>query len=229
MSGYLKNPRKPVRIRGMGNRVLALAGILLLGAAGCVTPPTTFEAASLRHAAEGRRFKTVAVLPMSEDPDLRKTFADSVVGFLRPWTVRAERGADLLPRRLYDADGDGRIDASVDRDLIRRRLSEAGFEAVLTVAYHAKEEPSADDAAHQWSESSLPEYMTAQYEKAHAARGARPEELLLETNLYDSKTGQVVWSAHSRTTRSESATVLAESYASAVVDELVKYGLVGRR
>ncbi|MBI2361960.1 MAG: hypothetical protein HYV15_01050, partial [Elusimicrobia bacterium] len=189
----------------MGKDALGLAGLLLFGGAGCVSAPTTFEAASLRHAAEGRRFSTVAVLPMSEDPDLRKTFADSVVGFLRPWTVRAERGADLLPRQLYDADGDGRIDAKVDRDLIRRRLSDAGFEAVLTVAYQAKEEPS---SAHPWTESSLPEYMTAQYEKAGAAGAARPDELLLETNLYDSKTGKVVWSAHSRTTRSAGAAAL---------------------
>ena len=229
MSGYLKIVRKPVRIMGMEKRALVLSGLLSAAASGCVSAPTTFEAASLRHAAEGRRFTTVAVLPMSEDPELRKTFADSVVGFLRPWTVRAERGADLLPRRLYDADGDGRIDASVDRDLIRRRLSEAGFEAVLTVAYHSKEDHPTGDAAHPWSESSLPEYMTAQYEKAHASGASRPEELLLETNLYDSKTGQVVWSAHSRTTRPGNATLLAESYASAVVDELVKYGLIGRR
>ncbi|MBI5597688.1 MAG: hypothetical protein HY928_16495 [Elusimicrobia bacterium] len=213
----------------MGKTASGLAVLALLAGAGCVTAPTTFEAASLRHEAEGRRFKTVAVLPMSEDPGLRKHFAESVVGFLRPWTVRAERGADLLPRQLYDADGDGRIDPAVDRDLIRLRLSEAGFEAVLTVAYQPKEDALPAAGAHQWPEASLPEYMTAQYEKARAAGAARPDELLLETNLYDSKTGKVVWSAHSRTTRSASATVLAESYAAAVVDELVKYGLIGKR
>ncbi len=183
-----------------------------LVAAACATPPTVFEATSLRPEARGRHYARIAVIYMNDDPGLRKTFGDSVVGFLRAWTAQAERGGDLLPRSLYDADGDGKIDANVDRDLIRRRLQEAGFEAVLMAS-------NVSEHGHSWHfEETGPE--------AHPAGAA---EFLIETDLYDAASGKVVWSAHSRTLNPENGVLLSQSYAGAVVDELVKNDLLRKR
>ena len=188
------------------------SALAVLLAAACATPPTVFEATALRPEARGRHYSRIAVIYMSDDPALRKTFGDSVVGFLRPWTARADRGGDLLPRSLYDPKGDGKIDPNVDRDLIRKRLQDAGFEAVLLAA-------NISEHGHTWHyEETGPE-----------AHPGAPDEFLIETDLIDAPTGKVMWSAHSRTLHPDNAVLLSQSYAGAVVDELVKNDLLRKR
>lgn len=189
----------------------------------CVTAPTVFEGTFLRPEFKDRRFKTVAVLPLSDDPDLRRAFGESVVGYLRAWTQRAEKGADLLPSAVYDRNGDGRIDADVDKEAVRRRIHEAGFEAILTAHY----EPKEDGSKHAWGAEGFAGHWASESAQAHT--GAPPPEVLIETELYDAASGQVVWTAHSRTVLAGSVAALSESYASGIVDELVKNGLVGKR
>lgn len=196
--------------------------LTLLVLAACVTAPTVFEARYLRPEFKGRSYKTVAVLSLSDDPALRRAFGESVVGYLRAWTQRSEKGADLLPQAVYDRNRDGRVDADVDKEEVRRRIHEAGFEAILTAHYEPKEE-----GEHSWGGQSFTDHWAAESEKSHT--GAPAAEALIETELYDAVTGQVVWSGHSRTVLAGSVAVLSESYASAVVDELVKNGLVGKR
>lgn len=191
------------------SRPLALAALL---AAACATPPTIFEATYLQPEARGRRFARIAVIYLSDDPALRKSFGDSVTGFLRPWTARADRGADLLPRSLYDADGDGKIDPGIDRDRIRRQLNDSGFEAILLAT-------NVTEHGHSWH------YAEAGPEEHPASA----EEYLIETELIDAATGKVLWSAHSNTIHPGNAVLLAQSYAGAVVDELVKNDFLRRQ
>ena len=198
--------------------------VLCLLLAGCAAPETVFEATSRSPEFRGRRFTTVAFLSLSDDPALRRTFGDSVVGFLRTWTARSEKGSDLLPREAYDADGDGHIDLEVDKERVRRHISEAGFEAILTAHYEPKEDA---ETPHAWSGESFAGHWKGEIGKEHT--GGAPEEFLIETELYDSATGRVVWSGHSRTVRAANSVTLAQSYASAVVNELVRNGLVAKR
>ena len=197
---------------------------LLLAASGCAVPETVFEATSRSPEFRGRRFTTVAFLSLSDDPALRKTFGDSVVGFLRTWTARSEKGSDLLPLSTYDADGDGHIDLEVDKELVRKHISEAGFQAILTAHYEPKEE---GESPHAWSGESFAGHWKGEIGKEHT--GEAPSEFLIETELYDSLTGRVVWTGHSRTVRAANAVTLAQSYASAVVNELVRNGVVAKR
>lgn len=205
----------------------AFALCLISAALGCAAPDTVFEATSRSPEFRGRHFTTVAFLSLSDDPALRKIFGDSVVGYLRTWTARSEKGSDLLPRTAYDSDGDGHIDLDGDKDIIRKRLFEAGFQAILTAHYEPKEpaEPNVD--AHAWSGESFSGHWAGEIGKEHT--GEPPAEFLIETELYDALTGRVVWYGHSRTVRAANAVTLAESYASAVVNELVRNGLVTKR
>lgn len=203
---------------------------LLLALAACVTAPTTFEASFLRPEYRDRRYKTVAVLSLSDDPGLRRAFGESMVGYLGPWTQRAMKGGDLLPRTAYDRNGDGRIDVDVDKEAVRTRIREAGFDAILTAHYEPREELEVRTGAlpeHTWGSETFAGHWASESEKAHT--GAPPSEVLIETELYDAETGRVVWTGHSRTVLAGSVGTLSESYASAVVEELVKNGLIGKR
>ncbi|MDE2290549.1 MAG: hypothetical protein KGL53_00595 [Elusimicrobia bacterium] len=202
------------------------AAALLLG--GCVTAPkTVFEATYLHPGWEGASFSTVVVLPISDEVALRKAFSDTVVQYLSAWTDRAARGYDVLPRSVYDPQATGRVPAGFDTSLIRKRLADAGFQAALTVAYRPKE-TRAPGAPHAWSERTLGEYFPNRYAEAHAG-GPAPAEALIETNLYDTATGRVIWSSHSRTVETADDVSMAQSYAAAVVGELVKRGLIAKK
>lgn len=202
-----------------------LLGLLL--AAGCVTPQTIFEATYLRPEFRAKHYTTVVVAPLSDDPALRQAFGEHMVEYLRTWTARTERGRDVLPRSVYDPHLTGRVDPNIDVDSIRKKFLEAGFGATLMVAYHAKEQ--AHGASHVWSEDPLGDYFKTHYAKPGDAAPPAEDQVLIETSLYDNETGKVVWSGHSRTVKTDDAVTLAQSYASAVIDELVKLNLIGKK
>lgn len=196
-------------------------GVLLLLAAACVTAPTVFEAVNLRPDAAGKRFKTVVVAPLGGNPEVRDLFANSLVGRLKPWTVRAERGADVLSRVHFE-DRAGRLVLKTDADAVRRHLAASGFEAVL-VLYRHQETPG----AHAWSEDPVGDYFKTPAEARPAPQAGDPVHIAAD--LLDTATGRVVWSGHSRSVRTEHMVTLADSYSEAVVAELVKADLIGRR
>ena len=57
-------------------RALFLSAAFWLAA--CVTTPTVFEGSYLRPEFKDRHYKTVAVISLSDDPDLRRAFGTSV-------------------------------------------------------------------------------------------------------------------------------------------------------
>lgn len=212
----------------MGRGWLALAMVLTVGCA--TAAPTVFRATHLHPAYHNQRYTTIVVAPISDSPLLRRTFADAVVQYLSVWTARTASGTDVLPRSLYDADDNGRIDSEGDRDVIRKHLADAGFQAVLTVAMRARDQLPPGASRH-WSDEPLSEYFAERYEEAHAAspEGGDGAEAVIETNLYDTSTGQVIWSGRSVTVNPVHAVTLAQSYAAATVGELVRLNLVGKR
>jgi hypothetical protein len=208
----------------MRARPLALAA--LLGA--CSTTPTVFEAVNLRPESSGRRYKTLVVVPLRSNPETRDIFAASLVGRLQAWTNRVERGADVLSRTHFEV-RDGRLALKTDAEAIRKHLAASGFEAVLVVSRLRADRHG--EGAHRWSEDPIGDYFSA-------PRGPRPagspgpqsgDPVLIATDLIDTATGKVVWSGHSKSLRTEYTVSLAESYAQAVVEELLRADLVGKR
>lgn len=213
----MPSPRFPAILAAMTRRLLGAAVLL----AACVTSPTVFEAVNLRPGAQGRRFKTVVVAPLGSNAELRDVFAGSLVGRLKPWTVRAERGADVLSRAHFE-DRAGRLVLKTDADAVRRHLSASGFEAVLVV-YRHQESPG----EHRWTEDPVGDYFSHPPEARPATKPGDPVHIAAD--LLETATGKVVWSGHSRSVRTEHLVTLADSYAEAVTAELVKSDLIGRR
>lgn len=197
--------------------------LALLSAAACATTPTVFEAVNLRPGAAGKRFKTVVVAPLGSNPELRDLFAISLVDRLKAWTVRTERGADVLSRAHFE-DRDGRLILKTDVEALRRRLASSGYEAVLAVSRQREETRGGE---HRWPEDPIGDFFSRPAQDRPAERADEP--VLIATDLIDTATGKVVWSGCSRTVRPEEVVTLAESYASAVVEELVKNDLIGKR
>jgi hypothetical protein len=208
-------------------RAGSLALAALLGA--CSTTPTVFEAVNLRPESSGRRFKTLVVVPLRSNPETRDIFAASLVGRLQAWTLRVERGADVLSRTHFEV-RDGRLALKTDAEAIRKHLAASGFEAVLVVSRLRADRHG--EGAHRWSEDPIGDYFSI----PRGSRTARVaptaqngDPVLISTDLIDTATGKVVWSGHSKSLRTEYTVSLAESYAQAVVEELLRADLVGKR
>jgi hypothetical protein len=198
--------------------------LLLLAA--CTTTPTVFEAVNFRPEAPGRRYSTLVVVPLRSNPENRDIFANSLIGQLTAWTTRVERGADVLSRTHFDLK-DGRLVLKTDPDAIRKHLAASGFEAVLVVSRLRPEDHG--DGDHFWSKDPIGDYFSAPRSTPTATRAKTGDPVYFSTDLLDTATGKVVWSGHTRSLRTEYTVSLAESYAQAVVAELLKDGLIGKR
>lgn len=192
----------------------------------CAATPTVFEAVNLRPEAPGRRYSTLVVVPLRSSPENRDIFANSLVGQLSAWTTRVERGADVLSRTHFET-RDGRLVLKTDPEAIRRHLQSSGFEAVLVVSRLRAEDHGGGD--HFWSKDPIGDYFSAPRSTPTATRPQAGDPIYFSTDLLDTATGKVVWSGHTRSLRTEYTVSLAESYAQAVVAELLKNGLIGKR
>ncbi|TPW21645.1 MAG: hypothetical protein FD126_478 [Elusimicrobia bacterium] len=204
----------------------ALAVLSAAALAACATSPTVFEAVNLRPEGAGRRFSTIVVVPLRSNPETRDIFAAAMVGQLSPWTVRAERGADVLSRTHFEV-RDGRLALKTDSDAIRRHLASSGFQAVLVVSRLRAERHS--EGGHHWSEDPIGDYFSLPRSTPSARAPQTGDPVLISTDLIDTSTGKVVWSGHSKSIRTEYTVSLAESYAQAVVEELLRSDLIGKR
>lgn len=211
-------------LRGMRAAPLALAALLCA----CSTTPTVFEAVNLRPEASGRRYTTLVVVPLRSNPETRDIFAAALVGQLQAWTLRVERGADVLSRTHFEV-RDGRLALKTDAEAIRKHLAASGFEAVLVVSRLRAEHHN--EGVHGWTDDPIGDYFKAPRSTRTApSPGAQAgDPVLIATDLIDTATGKVVWSGHSKSQRTEYTVSLAESYAQAVVEELLRADLVGKR
>ena len=203
---------------------LAVLGAAVLAA--CTTTPTVFEAVSLRPEASGRRYSTIVVVPLRANPENRDIFAASLVGRLSAWTTRAERGADVLSRTHFEVK-DGRLVLKTDAEAIRRHLQTSGFEAVLVVSRLRPDDH--DEGNHFWSKDPIGDYFSLPRSTPSATPAKTGDPVYFSTDLIDTATGKVVWSGHTKSIRTEYTVPLAESYAQAVVAELLRNGLIGKR
>lgn len=205
----------------MKARVLPL---LLLAA--CATTPTVFEAVNFKPDVAGRRYSTLVVVPLRANPENRDIFANALIGRLSAWTTRVERGADVLSRTHFDVNG-GRLVLKTDPEAIRKHLAVSGFEAVLVVSRLRPEDHG--DGDHFWSKDPIGDYFSAPRSTPTATAPKPGDPVYFSTDLIDTATGKVVWSGHTRSVRGDYTVFLAESYAQAVVAELLKDGLIGKR
>lgn len=214
----------PDILRGMKAGPPLLAALLCA----CASTPTVFEAVNLRPESAGRRFTTVVVVPLRGNPETRDVFAAALVGQLQAWTMRVERGADVLSRTHFEV-RDGRLALRTDAEAIRKHLAASGYEAVLVVSRLRADRHG--EGEHRWSDDPIGDYFSAPRSTWTArARGPQPgDSVFISTDLIETATGKIVWSGHSKSLRTEYTVSLAESYAQAVVEELLRADLVGKR
>ena len=168
----------------------------------------------------GKEYKKLLVWALSDNVAARSTVEDEVTYFMNLKGVNAISGADILP---YD-----RTTIPKDQKVVKQKLLDAGYSAVLTIGLiDVKEETRYVQGTGYYNPMSFgyygsfygyyPHMYGSVYQPGYYSSNT---VVYLETNLWDVETGKLVWSAQSKSNEGSSVDKLANSYARAVVSEL---------
>lgn len=194
---------------------------LLVGCMG-----TKFSATWKDPGYEGNAYKKLLVVAMSDNVSARGTVEDETTHFMQIKGVNAVSGSDILP-----AD---RTVIPKEQDVLKKKLTEAGYDAVLTVGLiDVKEETHYVQGTGYYNPMSYGYYGSfygynsymygSVYQPGYYASST---VVYLETNLWDVNSGKLMWSGQSKSTDTGSIDKVANSYARAVVSELTGKGLL---
>lgn len=203
-------------------------GIVFIVAAfviqGCMS--TKFSASWKDPQYNGKEYSQVLVWGLSDNVANRSTVEDEVTYFLNLKGVNAHSGADILP---YD-----RKIMPKDKKIIKKKLLEKGYDAVITIGLKdIKEETHYVQGTGYYNPMSYGYYGSFYgYSSYMYGNVYQPgyysstEYIYLETNLWDVETGKLVWSGQSKSTGQGSVDKTANAYARAVVTELINKGII---
>lgn len=203
-------------------------GIILILAAftfqGCMS--TKFSASWKAPDFDGKAYDQLLVWALSDNVANRSTVEDELTHFLNLKGVNTHSGADILP---YD-----REIIPVDQKIIKNKLIEKGYDAVLTIGLKdIKEETHYVQGTGYYNPMSYGYYGSFYGYYPHMYGNvyqpgyySSTEMIYLETNLWDVNTGKLVWSGQSKSTGQGSVDKTANAYARAVTAELISKGIL---
>lgn len=201
--------------------VFVVSALVLSGCMG-----TKFSATWKDPEYKGQAYKKLLVVAMSDNVSARGTVEDETTHFLQVKKINAVSGSDILPAE--------RKAIPKDKEVLKEKLLKGGYEAVLTVGLiDVKEETHYVQGSGYYNPMSYgyygsfygyyPHMYGAVYQPGYYSSST---VVYLETNLWDVKTGKLMWSGQSKSSDVSSIDKMANSYARAVVDELTGKGLL---
>lgn len=200
---------------------------LIIGALlfqGCMS--TKFQATWKIPDFEGKSYEQLLVWALSDNVANRSTVEDELTYFLNLKGINTHSGSDILP---YD-----RSIIPEDKKVIKNKLLEKGYDAVLTIGLKdIKEETRYVQGTGYYNPmsygyyGSFYGYSSYMYGNVYQPGYYSSTEMIyLETNLWDVETGELIWSGQSKSTSQGSVDKTANAYARAVTTELISKGIL---
>jgi len=199
-------------------------GVALLFIASCSS--TKMSASWTDPNYEGKHYEKLLVWGLSDNVSARATVEDEVAYFLNLKKITSVSGSDIAPPNRKA------LPHNVEES--KAILEKYGFDGVLTMGLIDKKEKTSYvegtgyytpmSYGHYGSFYSYYPYMYGNvYQPGHYATS---EHIYIETNLWDAKTGKLVWSAQTETVDPSSIENFANSYARDVVAEMIKRKII---
>jgi len=161
----------------------------------------------------GSQYSHLLVIGVAEQEDIRRSFEEKFVERLEAGGIKAVESYSVMSK-----------DQKIDKETILAVVEKTGADGVLLtylVAVKEKEVASPGPTysrADDYHGGTIPDLSSAYEYRSSPQYYTTRVKVRLETNLYDAKTEQKVWSARSRTLNPKSDTALMDS----VIDSLVK-------
>lgn len=169
----------------------------------------------------GSQYSDLLVIGVAEQEDIRRSFERKFAEKLEKVGIKAVESSAVMSK-----------DQKIEKEAVLAVVERTGVDGVLLtylVAVKEKEvaSPSATYAPVDDYHGGSAQDMFSAYEKGSATQYYSTRvKVRLETNLYDAKTEQKVWSARSRTLNPKSDTALMDSVIDALVKDLKKNKLL---
>jgi len=161
----------------------------------------------------GSQFSNLLVIGAAEDENIRRSFEKKLVENLEAAGIEAVASSSVMSK-----------DQKIDKETALAVAEKTGVDGVLLtylVAVKEKEVTSPSvtyTPVDDYRGGSIPDLSPAYNDRSETQYYSTRVKVRLETNLYDAKTEQKVWSARSRTLNPKSDSALMDS----VIDSLVK-------
>lgn len=185
---------------------------------------TSVSASWLAPEHHARHFDKLLVVGMSSSIAARVTVEDEVVYFLRLQKISAISGSDILPSN--------RKAIPKDKEVIRKNLMDNGFDGVLAISlldnaqstrYVSGSATYSPVSMYGGYYGSFYSYYPHMYSNVYQpGYYANSQTVIIQTNLFDVETGDLLWSSQSKTTDPASLDEFANSYARGIVNYLLK-------
>ena len=169
----------------------------------------------------GSQYSHLLVIGVAEQEDIRRSFEERFVERLEANGIKAVESSSVMSK-----------DQKIDKETILAVVEKTGVDGVLLtylVAVKEKEVASPGPTysrADDYHGGTIPDLSSAYDYRSGSQYYTTRVKVRLETNLYDAKTEQKVWSARSRTLNPKSDTALMDSVIDALVKDLKKKKLL---
>jgi len=207
--------------------------LLLLSACASVT---TINGTWTKPGVIAQKYKSIAVLGLSNDLVKRSTIENSIVNDLTKAGIYAVGGSALLPANLIDVDSDGKLNKG-EKEIIAQKLTAAGVDGALVFVLKAIEKstsyvPGTYDYAPGYGMYGFSGYYGDMYNIYGGGYYQTPGYYVensnyeVTTNFYNVANEQLLWSAQSGTMNPSSLADFSASYGSALVQSFLESGVV---
>jgi hypothetical protein len=178
-----------------------------------------------------KKYTKIAVIGLSGDVVKRSAVENAVVSQLRANGINAVAGINILPDNFVDADHNGKVDDE-KKEQIEATLKQNGCDGALTISLvNVKESeqyvPGTSFYTPYAGYYGFNSYYWGAYNMVNTpGYYVKNTNIFLASNFYDLTTDQLVWSAQTNTGNPTSLNDLAQSYASALVQNFLSAGVV---
>jgi hypothetical protein len=198
--------------------VIIAALVLAVALAGCATPSSRMQESYKSHQYKGGPIKSVLVLGMAKTFENRKNFE---ILFSRDL---AKAGLKTAPSFKYLPKG-----TKLDGNVVKAVADKLQMQTVMVVHYRGEErkmqDPKKPDIGPDYN--AMPSYIPSVYRYVNRTDYAPMNSyLLLECNLYETKSQELIWTGHSELLNITNFNQLTDDLADLVVAQLKKDGLI---
>ncbi len=190
----------------------------------CCTPATKVTA-TWKNPSASKSYHSIFIATLSSNTVSRSTIETEMANaFAKKGLVTIKSIDEIPPTFKQD---------STSKSALLEKIKSTGSEAILTISLLKKATESRyvsggySPASHYGYYSSFGGYYSYAYPNAYSPGYYENEDVYyLETNLYDSQTEMLVWSAQSKTESYGSHLSLAKEYAAIMVDQMMRENII---
>jgi hypothetical protein len=205
--------------------ILCMAIATMLGA--CSTP-TMVSSSWRKPNATANGFHNIFIAALTKEVSTKESLENGLQGLLQQKGLTIEKSVDVFPPTFSTQNGQ-------QRDLVMSRIQTTNADGILTIALLRKEtESHYVPGSGYWNPglrygyyNRFWSYYNNWYPMVYSPGYYDQTKIYyIETNLYNAKTEELIWTAQSRTYDPTNINSFLKGYVDAIYDRMVKDGLV---